>query len=497
MPVPGARIARTVVVASAGALLIVSWLFIMLPSRGLQVPAPGPRDLPMTLYMTPGARMAPGVILVHGFGSSRQVMNGFALVLARAGYGVLTLDFGGHGANRRPMNRAAGSLQEDIDRAYRTLTTRPEIDVDRVAILGHSMGSGAAMAAAIRDPERYSAVVAVSPTDAPVTSSEPRNLLLMAGTWEDRFLQNARSLLERAGGATTRGAAFAAGTARALVAVENVEHITILFSHQSHDAALRWMDAAFGRQSGPAYRDRRVLWLGMQFAAWMALVAGLAPLLRRLALRADASVSVPSGRPVLWWLTGVIAPFAATGMTVLISRFAPLAEFGGVLVGGTLALWFLVAGLLWLLPGFRPEPPSLRGVAVGIGVFAVLFAAVGLGAHQVIMNWFMTPGRLLRWPVAALAVLPWTLAAGYAQAGRPAWQRGLVFLAETVVVVAALAMSGLTVPGLYFVVLLLPALPVALGAGAIVGGAVDQAWGFAVGNALFLGWMLMAVFPMV
>jgi hypothetical protein len=111
------------------------------------------------------------------------------------------------------------------------------------------------------------------------------------------------------------------------------------------------------------------------------------------------------------------------------------------------------------------------------------------------MNWFLTPARLVRWPVIAVAILPWTLAAGYAQQGRGGWAKTLVFLGQTTVVMVALTVTGLVAPGLYFIVLLLPALPIALGAGAIVGGAADRAWAYGVGNALFLAWMLMAVFP--
>ncbi len=130
-----------------------------------------------------------------------------------------------------------------MDAAYSVLIEQPEVDPGRLALLGHSMGSGAVMTAAIRDPERYAATIAVSPTSAEVTPDAPRNLLLQAGSWEGRFIDNAQKLLAQAGG--ERGN-FAAGQARRLTIIPNAEHISILFRGQSHRAALDWLANAFG-----------------------------------------------------------------------------------------------------------------------------------------------------------------------------------------------------------------------------------------------------------
>lgn len=488
---------KTVAAAIATVTLAASWVALQLPRRALVSRRLERDGVPMVFRARNDAEAAPGVLILHGFGSSQQVMSGFALTLAHAGYAVLTLDFSGHGANPLPLDRESGSLQGDVDTGYETLVDQPEVDPRRIAVLGHSMGSGAAMAAAIRNPERFAATIAVSPTDADVSAQSPPNLLLMAGTWEESFLENARDLLMRAGGPATIPADFAAGQARDLVPIGNVEHITILLSAQSHEAARAFLDSSFRLESGPVYRDRRVLWVAMQFIAWMVLAVLAAPAAKRLTGAGPAAEQEAGRRRHAWWIAGVLAPFAATAGIAVLASAADFGGFGGVLVGGTISLWFLVAGGLWLGAGSRPNAPSVRALLGGVGVFIVLWLAVGLAAHQVLMNWLLTPARLLRWPVVALFILPWSLAAGYAQSGRPAWQRLLVFVGQTIAVVAALAIAGLTVPGLYFVVLLLPALPLALGAGAVVGGAADRAWAFGIGNALFLGWMLMAVFPVI
>ena len=53
------------------------------------------------------------------------------------------------------------------------------LDRSRLALIGHSMGSGAVMTAGINQPGTYAAVVAISPTNADVRPDAPRNLLLL------------------------------------------------------------------------------------------------------------------------------------------------------------------------------------------------------------------------------------------------------------------------------------------------------------------------------
>ncbi|MEH2179176.1 hypothetical protein [Nostoc sp.] len=92
------------------------------------------------------------------------------------------------------------SLQQNLDVAYEALIKQLKVDRSRLATLGHSMGSGAVMSAAINNVNRYAATVAISPTSASVTPKAPHNLQLQAGSWEGGFIANAKRLLESAGG---------------------------------------------------------------------------------------------------------------------------------------------------------------------------------------------------------------------------------------------------------------------------------------------------------
>ena len=221
-------------------ILLAGW-GVLGAGRGLESRRlSGANGEPLRFLAPEGASGVPGVIIAHGFSGSTPFMLGFGQILARAGYGVMLLDFDGHGSARVRLDD--GSLQRNLDAAYAALVVQPEIDPARVALLGHSMGSGAVMSAAIADAGRYRATVAVSPTGAAVSPQSPRNLLLMAGTLEPQFAANGRDLLARAGGANDD---LAGGRGRAMVDVPNVEHITILFSGIAHQAALDLLNPTF------------------------------------------------------------------------------------------------------------------------------------------------------------------------------------------------------------------------------------------------------------
>lgn len=192
----------------------------------------------------------------------------------------------------------------------------------------------------------------------------------------------------------------------------------------------------------------------------------------------------------------IASPLIATGTLALIAMAAPILELGGMLVAGSVVLWFLLAGGMWLAVGVRPGLPSVRTVLLGAGLFAVLWVGVGLIAGQLALRWLLVAPRLVRWPIAVAAVLPWFLAVACSEEGRSVPARAGLTAAQIVLMVAALAVAGISIPGLYIVVLVIPALPVLFAITAAVGGVVRNPWARALGNALFFGWVLMAVFPL-
>lgn len=477
---------RLALVTAALLLIGLSWWGVLAGARGLESRRlSGANGEPLLFLVPAGATGVPAVIIAHGFSGSTPFMLGFGQPLARAGYGVMLLDFDGHGSARARLDD--GSLQRNLDAAYAALLAQPEIDPARVALLGHSMGSGAVMSAGIADADRYRATVAVSPTGADVSPESPRNLLLMAGTLEPQFAANGRDLLARAGGANDD---LAGGRGRAMVDVPNVEHITILFSRTAHQAALDWLNRTFDLPPTTAAADRRVVWYVAHLAGWLLLLAAAAPLIP------PAAPAAARRRSPWPWLGLPLGALAAVLLLALLGRVGDVSRLGGLLVGGALALWFAALGLVWLRLGFRPPRPTGRDALWGLLLFAALMLAFGVMADRVWLPWWLTPARLLRWLPAAAAALPWLLAAGVAQQGASTGRRAGWWLFQTVVIVAGLLLTVVVSPGMGFIALLMPLIPVILAAMSLAGAAIDRPWSYAIGNALFFGWLLVAVFPL-
>lgn len=492
--------ARIGVASGAVLLILLSWWQVSTAVSGLIVRDVPRGDTPLTYIAPadlPAGERVPGVIIAHGFSGSRQLMLPYAYYLAHAGYGTILLDFAGHGANNTPLTTVPGegrpALARGLQDAFETLIVQPEIDPQRVALLGHSMGSGAVMTEGVTHPDWYSAVIAVSPTDADVSPQSPPNLFLQAGALERPFVGNAERLLAQAGGTAVSEADFAAGQARDFLLIPFVEHITILFNPLSHEAALDWLNRTWSLPFSTTYRDGRMAWYGVHLLSWLVLATAVSPLLPQRILPEKADY-----RRQAWsFLSLLVAPLLATAVLFLLSRFADLSGLGGILVGGTLALWLLLFGLVWLFGGWRiPRPARADWLWAG-ALFLFWLMAFGALGHVVWLNWWLSPARLVRWPFLAVACLPWMLAGGLALANLSLKARLLVWLGQSAVLVAGLFLALSVVPGLGFLALILPILPVILLLLVLVTLAVDRPWAYGVAHAGFFAWLLLAVFPLV
>ncbi len=86
----------------------------------------------------------------------------FARALAPRGVGVLAFDYRGFGASEGERGRLVAQEQaEDVRAAIDRLVGLPEIDPDRIALLGWGLGGGVVIVEAAEDP-RVAAVIAVN-----------------------------------------------------------------------------------------------------------------------------------------------------------------------------------------------------------------------------------------------------------------------------------------------------------------------------------------------
>jgi pimeloyl-ACP methyl ester carboxylesterase len=103
-------------------------------------------------------------VLLHGSGSTRSSVLDQAVVLARHGYGVLLFDARGHGRSGGQAMDFGWYGDEDVAAAVSFLRARPDVEDERIAAVGLSMGGEEAIGAAATDA-RIRAVVAEGATN--------------------------------------------------------------------------------------------------------------------------------------------------------------------------------------------------------------------------------------------------------------------------------------------------------------------------------------------
>jgi pimeloyl-ACP methyl ester carboxylesterase len=452
-------------------------------------------ELPVTLISPDGEIKLdrPLVLIGHGMAGSRVIMRGYALTLAKAGYNVAMWDFAGHGGNSQPLpvDRNQGVLVMDAESAV--LAAQNEgYPVGRIAILGHSMGSGIALSYGMLHPETKATIV-VSPVEGPVNAELPRNLLLLVEELDQTFVNNAEQLLAQAGGS---GGDPQVGTARKMEVIPSVEHITILFSPTAQKAARQWLDDSFRPQPGAEdYTDRRMLWYVIGLAGTLLFFWSLSPLINDLDDEAIELVELSVGRRIGALVVGALG---ATGILYILSQAGlDISNLLGLLVGGYLLLWFAIAGALSiLLLGRMPGQlvrPALFG---GLMVFATLWIGLGLLGNYVWLPWILIPKRLILWPLGVMLSLPWFIAVAQAVLPTGRLGRALWWLGYSLILVAALFLALRLNPDLGFLVIILPVFPLILGLHALAAGPYNWRSTFALSGALFIGWILSAVFPL-
>ena len=97
----------------------------------------------------------PGFLVLHGFGSNKDSSGSVATatMLAELGYVVLRFDMRGCGESQGERGRVICLEQvEDTKHALSYLAARPEVEPDRVGVIGQSFGAAVAVYAAGVDP---------------------------------------------------------------------------------------------------------------------------------------------------------------------------------------------------------------------------------------------------------------------------------------------------------------------------------------------------------
>lgn len=191
-----------------------------------------------TLY-TPGDSPSPWpvVILLHMMWGDRSSWEDFAIQLTDAGYAVFTVDMRGHGDTGGELDwELAGN---DLQQVWNYLGARPDIDEDRMAVLGASIGANLALVTGA-DNSNARTVVLLSPglnyagveTRDPLLTYGERPILIVASQ-EDTYAADSSGRLEE----------IALGETR-LVMYQGAGHGLHMFDREPGlaDLIISWLD---------------------------------------------------------------------------------------------------------------------------------------------------------------------------------------------------------------------------------------------------------------
>ncbi|UCV23715.1 alpha/beta hydrolase [Ferribacterium limneticum] len=118
----------------------------------LEVKVPTANDKSLYGWYIPAGAGRPALVVMHGWGGNAGMMLPLAAPLHAAGYSLLLVDARCHGQSDDDSFASLPRFAEDIEAALVWLAGRPEVDPLALGVIGHSVGAGAALLAASRQP---------------------------------------------------------------------------------------------------------------------------------------------------------------------------------------------------------------------------------------------------------------------------------------------------------------------------------------------------------
>lgn len=495
--------------AGGAALAAIGFALLQLQATGagVRTETTSTDGTPVTIFRPVSGGPGPAVLIAHGFAGSQQLMQPFAVTLARQGYTAVTFDFAGHGRNPKPLTgsitREDGATRTLVAETARVAALARTLGDGRLAVLGHSMATDIIVRQA-RDDPGIAATIAVSMFSPAVTATTPRNLLVIVGAWEGALKAEALRVtgLVSAPAPPEAGVTYGeprTGAARRVAVSPHTEHIGVLYSEASLREALAWLDMTFGRPPATAPdldgRGPNILLLlaGVVLLAWP--LAGLLPVV----------ASLPTGAGLGWrriWLP-MLAPAIATP---LLLRLVPT-TFLPVIVGDYLAVHFAVYGMITALAlaavGGRSALPRLglpdRSLAIAAaGSIAFGFIAIVWPIDSYVTSFVPNASRLVLFLAMLAGTLCFFLSDEWLTRGGGA-ARG-AYLASKLAFLMSLGMAvALDFERLFFLLIIIPVIVVFF----IVYG-LFSAWAYrATGhpfvagsaNAVAFAWAIAVTFP--
>jgi len=416
-------------------------------------------SIPAHIYL-PEVEKPPIVIVAHGFTANKEMMQSLDYSLVRDGFAVVSFDFRGHGQNTTAFDH--DRLQEDMEQVIEFATHMnsrmpvpfgrkfKEVDTERIAIMGHSMGGGAIVNYGVHHPD-IDATIPISGVSAGVTNKLPKNLFIIyakndppdlhQAAWQ--MLDGATEEEEQSVADTTYGD-FERGSARRLSMVEKTDHITILFSAEAHDQMLDWLHQVWDLPPGQVKSsDPRLAWMGLMyiisFLLFLCCCYGLSWYL--------PSISQRTGRETI---LNMVAFVVVCFLALFVLMLAPPLSFIPMPTGDYLISYFFVVGVIFFIMASRRgniylavfKPILARTLCAAFVLFLLVYCTFGTITTEVWFRQLFTGQRLL-W---ALAIAPLLLP--FFGAFEASFKRGNTLVALAASLAGILIALGMLVVGI-------------------------------------------------
>ncbi len=353
---------------AVAALLLLSFAETrrLAPARDLGVL---PIDPPTPFFHFPASGSARGKILVvHGMDANKEFMQLLCAALSDGGFEVFAIDLPGHGAST--VGFTAFRARDAVVRALDYLG----IDV----VVGHSLGAGLLLD--IANSRTFQRMVLLSPAPTPVDHIDFSRTLVVTGAFD---IPAINAFVPRLEGAERWRLPWGG-------------HSSAVFDPNRAREMVAWLGGDAGRVLAAPRLRWNLLMLGSALVLGLCLIGG--------GLGSSAGLSLD--RPPL--LATVVLTSAAS---VVLLRFIPVMSWLHLFATDYLIGFFFVTGLMLCAIHYRSVAPFLltpgaRGFGRSLIASVYAIGVVGFFAAGAFSRFALSDGRWWRFPVIALAFLP-------------------------------------------------------------------------------------------
>lgn len=334
------------------------------------------------IYVPKGSGKVPAAALVHGLSSSKESMSALALELARRGVASLCVDAQGHGDSGGYLNLSSDPTL-GLKAALEYLRSQPSVDLNSIALVGHSLGASAVRSSAELGAAAHvligGGVSRLPETLGEMNETHPRNLLVVVGRGDVLFdLEELEEELAPAFGSEVEVGRvygdFRTGTARKLV-LPATTHLLEPVDPETVSEVVDWVMRSVGREPASTeliypYRDSLML---------ISLLSVLLTILPISSLLVKGSgveeVEAPFWRTFIAWGLPSLLLFLPSFLIGLAIPFPP------VLFANSVTIWFALSsayGLLLKRKGLTRIRLKISDVLSSLMIFITLYSMISL-----------------------------------------------------------------------------------------------------------------------